>query len=79
MALNGEQGPLLAEVLLSVASVLLGWFTIHTMAAMHYAYEYYEFALGQSRRPSQGKPWSAGWISPKATIRTAWRSSISPM
>ncbi|WP_375450499.1 DUF1345 domain-containing protein [uncultured Devosia sp.] len=42
MALNGEDAPLLEEVLLSVASVLLGWFTIHTMAAMHYAYEYYE-------------------------------------
>ena len=42
MALNGSEGPLLQEVLLSVASVLLGWFTIHTMAALHYAYEYYE-------------------------------------
>lgn len=42
MALNGEEGPLLYEVLLSVVSVLLGWFTIHTMAALHYAYEYYE-------------------------------------
>jgi uncharacterized membrane protein len=29
-------------VILSVASVLLGWFVVHTMAAMHYAYEYYE-------------------------------------
>ena len=42
MALNGDDGPLLQEVLLSVASVLLGWFTIQTMAALHYAYEYYE-------------------------------------
>jgi uncharacterized membrane protein len=42
MALNGKDGPLFEEVLLSVASVLLGWFTIHTMAALHYAYEYYE-------------------------------------
>ena len=42
MALNGQGGPLLYEVILSVASVLLGWFVIHTMAAMHYAYEYYE-------------------------------------
>lgn len=30
------------EVALSIVSVLLGWFTIHTMAALHYAYEYYE-------------------------------------
>ena len=42
MALNGKDGPLLYEVILSVASVLLGWFVVHTMAAMHYAYEYYE-------------------------------------
>lgn len=42
MALNGKDGPLLYEVVLSVASVLLGWFVVHTLAAMHYAYEYYE-------------------------------------
>jgi len=53
MALNGqEEGPLLEEVLLSVASVLLGWFTIHTMAALHYAYEYYE---SPSANPVSGK------------------------
>jgi len=52
MALNGDDGPLLQEVLLSVASVLLGWFTIHTMAALHYAYEYYE---SPSANPGEGK------------------------
>lgn len=52
MALNGESGPLLQEVLLSVASVLLGWFTVHTMAALHYAYEYYE---SPSANPEGGK------------------------
>lgn len=26
----------------AVASVLLGWFAVHTMWAMHYAYEYYQ-------------------------------------
>ncbi len=47
MVLNGRQeGPLLEEILLSVASVLLGWFTVQTMAALHYAYEYYESADG---------------------------------
>jgi uncharacterized membrane protein len=45
--LNGRQGgPLLGEMLLSIGSVLLGWFTIHTMAALHYAYEYYESGAG---------------------------------
>lgn len=28
-------------VLLGVVSVLLGWFTVHTMTALHYAHEYY--------------------------------------
>jgi uncharacterized membrane protein len=42
MALNSGEGPRLYEVVLSVASVLLGWFVVHTLAAMHYAYEYYE-------------------------------------
>lgn len=27
---------------LNIVSVLLGWFTIHAMAGLHYAYEYYE-------------------------------------
>lgn len=52
MALNGKDGPLLQEVVLSVVSVLLGWFTIHTMAALHYAYEYYE---SPSANPERGK------------------------
>jgi len=29
------------EIVLSVVSVLLGWFTVHTMAGLHYAHEYY--------------------------------------
>lgn len=29
-------------VSLSIGAVLLGWFTVHTMAGLHYAYEYYE-------------------------------------
>jgi len=31
-----------AEVVLSVASVLLGWFTVQAIGAFHYAYEYYQ-------------------------------------
>jgi uncharacterized membrane protein len=30
------------EVTASLSSVLLGWFTVQIMAALHYAYEYYE-------------------------------------
>lgn len=42
LALNGGEGrtdPL--EIVVSVLSVVLGWFTVHTMAALHYAHEYY--------------------------------------
>ncbi|MBL8592563.1 MAG: DUF1345 domain-containing protein [Devosia sp.] len=42
LALNGGEGrtdPL--EIVVSVVSVVLGWFTVHTMAALHYAHEYY--------------------------------------
>lgn len=57
MALNGgEEGPLLQEVLISVASVLLGWFTIHTMAALHYAYEYYDLPSANPAGEKSGDP-----------------------
>lgn len=42
MALNGKHGPAAEQVILSIVSVLLGWFVIQTMAAMHYAFEYYQ-------------------------------------
>ncbi len=48
LALNGGEGrtdPF--EIAASVVSVLLGWFTVHTMAALHYAREYYRDAPGE--------------------------------
>jgi uncharacterized membrane protein len=42
LALNGGQRPDPVAVAASAVSVLLGWFTVHTMAALHYAYEYYD-------------------------------------
>ena len=54
MALNGRGAPAAVEVGLSIVSVLLGWFTIHTMAAMHYAYEYYEADDTSGGGPSKG-------------------------
>ena len=42
LALNGGSHPDIGEVVSSVISVLLGWFAFHTMAALHYAYEYYQ-------------------------------------
>ncbi|OJF95444.1 DUF1345 domain-containing protein [Pararhizobium antarcticum] len=40
-ALNGRQTASFAELGLAFASVALGWFTIHTMAALHYAHLYW--------------------------------------
>lgn len=42
LAVNEGNGPNPAEVAASAVSVVLGWFTVHTMAALHYAYEYYD-------------------------------------
>lgn len=41
LALNREQQAGVAELALAVAAVVLGWLTIHTMAAMHYAHVYW--------------------------------------
>lgn len=41
VALNDEK-PDVAEVVVSVASVMLGWFTVQALGALHYAYEYYQ-------------------------------------
>jgi len=39
--MQGEQRTAV-QLALGVASVVLGWFAVHTMWAMHYAYEYYQ-------------------------------------
>lgn len=41
-ALNGRGRPALEEIAIGLVSVILGWFTVHTMAALHYAFEYYQ-------------------------------------
>ncbi|MUZ74840.1 DUF1345 domain-containing protein [Agrobacterium vitis] len=40
-ALNRAGSPSLLEVSLAFVSVISGWFTIHTMFAMHYAHDYW--------------------------------------
>ncbi|RYE51642.1 MAG: DUF1345 domain-containing protein [Hyphomicrobiales bacterium] len=42
LALNQEGGSEIGEIIASVASVILGWFTVQVMGALHYAYEYYQ-------------------------------------
>jgi len=51
-ALSGGERPDLVEVTLGVASVLLGWFTVQAMGALHYAYEYYQ-APGETSRDAK--------------------------
>jgi uncharacterized membrane protein len=58
-ALHASDGPDVAEVGLSIVSVLLGWFVIHTMAALHYAYEFYE--SGEAT-PGKSSPGVAGGL-----------------
>ncbi|HVK91213.1 MAG TPA: DUF1345 domain-containing protein [Mycoplana sp.] len=41
------------EFVLSFASVVLGWFTIHTMAALHYAHFYWRPYGGKTLQPQQ--------------------------
>jgi uncharacterized membrane protein len=40
---------------LGVASVLLGWFAVHTMWAMHYAFEYYKTPDEERGKKKSGK------------------------
>ena len=48
-------GPInLVEIAMSVTSVLLGWFTINTMASLHYAHEYYEDPDDGADQPTGG-------------------------
>jgi uncharacterized membrane protein len=47
LALNSGQGGDPLEIAASLISLVLGWFTIHTMAALHYAHEYYLDAPGE--------------------------------
>ncbi|QQR40416.1 DUF1345 domain-containing protein [Devosia rhizoryzae] len=42
LALSNGQTPDPLEVAISVTSVILGWFTVQAMGALHYAYEYYQ-------------------------------------
>lgn len=51
LAERGSGGP---ELALSLASVVLGWLAVHTMWAMHYAYEYYHATSAGTGRGKGG-------------------------
>lgn len=44
LALNQDGRSELGEIIASIVSVVLGWFTLQVMGALHYAYEYYQVA-----------------------------------
>lgn len=46
--LNAGGTETVIELILAFASVALGWLTIHTMAAMHYAHRYWSPEMGDS-------------------------------
>ncbi len=50
--LNGPHGANTQQLILSIASIVLGFLTIHVMWATHYAYEYYDV---QQAGPGDGK------------------------
>jgi uncharacterized membrane protein len=56
-ALNGPDGATPGVIIPGILAVLLGWFVVHTMAALHYAYEYYE---SPSASPGTSKATSVG-------------------
>ncbi len=47
-ALNADGGETAIELIIAFASVVLGWLTIHTMAAMHYAHRYWSPEMGDN-------------------------------
>lgn len=65
--INAEGGSRLPALLLAVASVPLGWLTLHTIAAYHYAHLYY------ARVKGEGKPRDSGGLSfPGTKEPAAW-------
>ena len=52
--LEGDQRTGL-QLVLSVVSVVLGWFAVHTMWAMHYAFEYYKAPASERGKSKSGK------------------------
>jgi uncharacterized membrane protein len=58
-ALNTGGRPDWAAIAMGMISVILGWFVVNTMAAMHYAHEYYESSATSPR--SKGIVGGLGW------------------
>lgn len=55
LVLQDQQSRLTLQLGLGIASVLLGWFAVHTMWAMHYAFEYYQAPEEERGKKKSGK------------------------
>ena len=55
LVLQEPQNRLTLQLGLGVASVILGWFAVHTMWAMHYAFEYYQAPDEERGRKKSGR------------------------
>ena len=54
LALNQDGSPEPGEIIASISSVILGWFTVQVMGALHYAYEYYQAPDRAQREKVEG-------------------------
>lgn len=55
LVLHDQQDRSTLQLGLGIASVILGWFAVHTMWAMHYAFEYYQAPAAERGKKKSGK------------------------
>ncbi|MCV9965487.1 DUF1345 domain-containing protein [Pararhizobium sp. BT-229] len=54
LALNKDGAETVVDLIIAFSSVTLGWLTIHTMAAMHYAHRYWSPEMNGDERDNHG-------------------------
>lgn len=54
--INAPKNPTRLDLMLALLSLPLGWFTIHAMAALHYAHIFWEHADKASKSASEPRP-----------------------
>lgn len=59
---NQKGSPEVLALVLTLAAVPLGWFTIHTMAALHYAHLYWQPQTASEQSLSKASPGSGGGL-----------------
>ena len=66
LLLSEQPGPDTAEFVLALASAPLGWFMLHTIAALHYAHRYYLRSAAEGGRKDSGGLKFPGTLEPHA-------------